>query len=323
MEEKLSITALNILETMLRIRIFEQELAEITPNKEFNCPVHLYVGQEAIASSVCENLTDQDYVFSTHRSHGHYIAKGGNLNRLMAEIFCRETGCSGGHGGSMHITDKSVGFIASSAIVAGTIPVAVGAALTAKRADNSQISVAFFGDGATDEGVFWESINIAALYELPILFVCENNLFSTHLPVSKRQANQDIGEKVSTFGYKVIKADGNDALEVYSKAKTAIEGIRRTHKPAFLEAMTFRWLAHVGPTEDLDIGYRRKKDVEYWRGRCPIKLINNQLIDTNKKNKDRIQEIEKKIKVEVADSIEFARTSALPSADRISHGLYN
>lgn len=307
---------------MTRIRIFEEYVAALLFKEEIRCPVHLYVGQEAIATGVCANLSDHDYVLSTHRSHGHYIAKGGSLKALMAELYGKKAGCSRGRGGSMHLVAPEVGYLGSSAIVAGSIPLAVGAAYSARRKGDGQISVAFFGDGAMDEGVSYESLNLASLYNLPILFVCENNLFSTHLPLFKRHLNQNLFEKAQVFDIRAVRIDGNDPVEVYSEAKELIEQVRVGEGPVFMECLTFRWLAHVGPTPDLDIGYRRKKDVEEWMERCPIKNIKEILTRRQDWNKEKTEAIEEKIINEVEESYRFAQESPYPSVTEIKKGLF-
>ncbi len=304
----------DILKSMLRIRLFEEEVAGQTSRGEVRCPVHLYVGQEAIAAAVCANLTQEDYAFSTHRSHGHYIAKNGSMNRLMAEIQGKETGCSKGFGGSMHVIDVGAGFMGSSAIVAGTIPIAAGAALTSQLTkDNKVVSVAFFGDGATDEGVFYETVNFATLYKLPMLFVCENNLFSTHLPDFKRQSNTKIYKRVRNFSIKTMRVDGNNPLKIYKAAKGLIHGIRQGKGPALLECMTYRWLAHVGPTEDLDIGYRKKEDVEYWKRKCPIKFLKKVMLRQKTISENAYQEIERGVEAEIEKAVVFSSESLFPS----------
>ena len=321
--DTLDVTLLRtMLSVMLRIRLFEERVADLTSSGEIRCPVHLYVGQEAIATAVCMALHADDFVLSTHRSHGHYIAKGGDLNRLMAELFGKRTGCSRGRGGSMHLVDSSVGYLASVPIVAGTIPVAVGAALSARLRRSKQVSVAFFGDGATDEGVFYESINLAALYKLPILFVCENNLFSTHMPVDKRLANVTISNTVKGFQIPAIRVDGNNVGQVYRESQRLVEAMRGGEGPALLECMTYRWLAHVGPTEDLDVGFRKKKDGEYWRKRCPIESTRSSLLE-----REAITELEYERLVEmeqdkVEKSLIFSSESSYPSPEELYEGLY-
>lgn len=312
----------SMISIMLRIRVFEQRVAKLAAAGDIRCPVHLYVGQEAIATGVCTALRNDDYVLSTHRSHGHYIAKGGDLKRLMAELYGKRTGCSRGRGGSMHLIDSSVGYLASVPIVAGTIPVAVGAALSARLRRSNQISVAFFGDGATDEGVFYESINLAALYKLPILFVCENNLFSTHMPVEKRLANVSISQTVNGFGMPAIRIDGNNIGQVYSESMRLIESIRGGHGPALLECMTYRWLAHVGPTEDLDVGFRKKDDVEYWRKRCPIVAARSSLFDRAALDQTEYELLMKAEHGRVDESLKFALDSPYPLPEELYDGLY-
>lgn len=312
----------DLLKKMLTIRIFEEKTATLAIAKEINCPVHLYTGQEGIAAGVCANLGTSDYVFSTHRSHGHYIAKGGNLNALMAEIFGKATGCSRGHGGSMHIIDTNVGFMGSSPIVAGSIPIAVGSALTHKFKRNRNVSVAFFGDGATDEGVFYESINFATLYKLPILFVCENNFFSTHLPDFKRQSNPDVHKRIAGFNIPAQRVDGNNPVEVYLESKKMISHAREGSGPSLLECTTFRWLAHVGPDFDLDIGYRLKKDVDHWKTRCPIKHVKNLLFQANEISENQFLDLSEEVLLQIEESISFAKRSPFPEEIDINNGLF-
>jgi TPP-dependent pyruvate/acetoin dehydrogenase alpha subunit len=306
-------TLLRILTSMMRVRECELAIAEMSAKGEVVCPVHLYVGQEAIACGVCATLRPDDYTVSTHRSHGHFLAKGGSLPALFAEVLGKQTGASTGHGGSMHLTSPEVGFLGSSAIVAGSIPIAVGAALAARQLGQARVSVAFFGDGATDEGVFYESINLAVLYKLPVLFVCENNRFSTHMPDFLRQGNPDITARLQGFKIPGSRVDGNDAVAVCQAALGRVEAARNGQGPALLECLTYRWLAHVGPTVDEDVGYRRKADIEYWRGRCPIVLLRQKLEAESLLDDSGFERIERTVKREVLESIEFARSSQYPA----------
>ena len=244
--------------TILKIRKFEERVSDLLLNNEIKCPTHLYIGQEALATGVCANLKEEDYVFSTHRSHGHYIAKGGDLKLLMAELYTKRTGCSKGKGGSMHIVAPEIGFLGSSSIVGGNLPLSVGVALASSMLKNDRVSVAFFGDGATDEGVFHESLNFASLKKLPVLFICENNLFSTHLPLFLRQPTNDIYKKVESYLIPGICVDGNNVLEVFEASRKAIERARNGGGPTLIEGKTFRWRAHVGPWLDIDISFRTK-----------------------------------------------------------------
>ena len=285
-----------ILYSMIKIRIFEEKVAEIAENQEIQDPVHLYVGQEAIAASVCANLTNNDYVFSTHRSHGLYLAKGGNMDKLMAEIYCRDSGCSRGRGGSMHIIDREVGFMLSSPIVAGSISIAVGSGLAAQRKGEGQVSAAFFGDGATDEGVFYESLNFAILNKLPVLFVCENNGFSTHLPDFLRQSNICIADRVKGFKINSATVDGNNPHEIFEVSKEMIDKARKNQGPSLIECNTYRWLSHVGYWQDLDVGYRKKVDVEHWMKRCPINLLSNDLVKAGELSNEELNQMKNEIK---------------------------
>ena len=265
-------------QSMVTIRTVENTVAESITKKEVGCPCHLYSGEEAIAAGICANLRKDDWIYSSHRSHGHYIAKGGSIDELMAEVYCRQTGASKGRGGSMHLSSPEVGFPGSSAIVSGTISLAVGSALAFKIMKTDRIAASFFGDGAADEGVFYESLNLAALYKLPILFVCENNLYSTHLPITKCLADQDLVKKARAMGVRGTSLDGNDAISVFKTAKKLVERIRSGRGPEFLECMTYRHRGHVGPNYDIDKGLRSKEELKGWMKKDPIDLIERKII---------------------------------------------
>lgn len=304
--------------TMLRIRMLEERVAElVTPPAEIICPCHLYTGQEAIATGVCSALEKDDYVFSTHRSHGHYIAKGGDLKTLMAELYGRVTGCSKGRGGSMHLTSLDVGLPGSSAIVSGTIPLAVGAALAFSIQKKTGVSVAFFGDGAADEGAFYESLNFASLKKLPVIFVCENNLYSTHMPISDCLANTNIYKIAEAFNMPSSRIDGNDAVEVFKVANRAIENARRGKGPALIECMTYRWLGHVGPNFDVDKGLRSKEELDYWIDKCPIKALEGFLLKHDIVSESEKIQISRDIEEEINEAIVFAKESPYPDEDNL------
>ena len=298
--------------TMLRIRKFEERVAELVSKNEIICPCHLYIGEEAVATGVCAALRKEDYVFSTHRSHGHYIAKGGDIKALMAELYCRATGCSKGRGGSMHLASPDVGLPGSSAIVAGTIPLAVGVALAFSLQKRDGVSVAFFGDGATNEGVFYESLNIAALRKLPVIFVCENNLYSTHLPISACLADTDICKKAEAFGVPAIRVDGNNIAEVFKVAAGAVEDARSGKGPTLIECMTYRWRGHVGPGYDLNKGIRSKEELDYWMNRCPIKLFEELLFKHGILSESEKNKIYENIEEEIEEALIFAKESPFP-----------
>src|SRR5581483_7991308 len=226
---------------MLRIRRFEEVIGDCAAAREFRGPTHLYIGQEAIAVGVCSALRVEDYVFGGHRSHGHYLAKGGDLNELAAEIFVRETGCSRGRGGSMHLTAPEVGVLGTSALVGGGMATGVGVALASTLRGNDRVTAIFFGDGAVEEGVFAESMNFAALKRLPVVFVCENNLYSSHLPIQDRQPKGLIYQHAEIYGIPGLRINGNDVVQVCEHAVAAVQRARRGEGPTLLECMTYRW----------------------------------------------------------------------------------
>lgn len=298
--------------TMLKIRKFEEKVAELLVKQEIKCPTHLYIGQEAIATGVCANLRKDDYVFSNHRNHGHYIAKGGEIEALMAEMYGKVTGCSKGRGGSMHLSSPEVGFPGSAAIVAGTIPLAVGTALAFSLQKGDRVSVAFFGDGAVNEGVFYESLNFAALKKLPVVFVCENNLYSTHMPIAACLADTTIYKKAEVFSLPGVRVDGNNVIEVYEAAQKAVEDARRGKGPTLLECMTYRWRGHVGPSDDLDKGLRSKEELDYWMDRCPIKTLERLLLKNNIVSESEKIQMCESIEKEIEGAIVFAKESPYP-----------
>ena len=261
----------NFLRTMHHIRIAEEQIAELVLANLARCPCHLAIGQEAIATGVSSALRDSDKIFGGHRSHAHYLALGGGMHALMAEILGKSTGCSRGMGGSMHLHAAEVGFHGSVPIIAGTIPIAVGAAMAAKMDGAGDLAVAYFGDGAAEEGAVHEAFNLAAVYELPILFVCENNLYSSHLDIVLRQPSDKVSRFAEAHCINSRLIDGNDVLTVASTAAELCNEIRAGAGPALLEAVTYRWRGHVGPHENIDVGVRRsEKDVNAWKRRDPI-----------------------------------------------------
>lgn len=316
-------TLRSLYRTMVRIRCFEEKVAELLTGEErIKCPTHLYTGQEAVATGVCANLKKEDYVFSTHRSHGHYLAKGGDMKTLAAELYGKVTGCSRGRGGSMHLASPEAGLPGSSAIVAGTIPLAVGAALAFVLQKKNNVAVAFFGDGATNEGIFYESLNFASLKKLPVIFVCENNLYSTHMPISECLAAPEIYSKAEAFAMSGVRLDGNDALEVYRTAKNFIEAARNGGGPALLECTTYRWHGHVGPDYDLDKSLRGKEELDYWQARCPIQALEKILVNHGIISKSEKQQIQDKINHEIAEAIIFARKSPYPDESELTSYVF-
>lgn len=306
---------------MVRIRVFEDRVAELLEDEEIRCPTHLYTGQEAVAVGVCTGLRDDDYVLGNHRSHGHYLAKGGEMDALMAELFCRETGCAGGRGGSMHIVDEDAGFLGSVPMVAGTIPVAVGAGLSIQQRGTDQVSVSFFGDSATEEGVFHEAVNFAVLYDLPVVFVCENNQFSSHLRLNRRRSFERLVDLVEGYPMPTKRVDGNDVLEVHQAAREAVRHARKGRGPTFLECVTHRWRGHVGPRYDLDVGIRDETELEYWVSRCPIRKLERHIDGLDGDGPD-LEAVWDEVEDEVEEAVEFARDSPEPPADAFADAVF-
>ena len=298
--------------TMLKIRLFEERVASLVEAKEIKTPCHLYIGQEAVAAGVCAALGKSDFVYSTHRSHGHYIAKGGDLKSLMAEIFCRSTGCSGGYGGSMHICSPDIGLPGSSAIVGGTIPLAVGTALAFARRGEKSVSCAFFGDGAATEGVMFESLNFAKLRDLPVIFVCENNFYSTHMHISKIQSNSEIYKRAQAFDIPADRIDGNNAVDVYKAAKEAVDRARGGGGPTFIECLTYRWRGHVGPNWDIEEGIRSKEEVDWWVENCALGRMEELLSDMGLLHDKEEKQMRHRVEEEVETALLFAKKSPLP-----------
>lgn len=300
---------------MLRIRLLEEAIADCYHEQEMRCPVHLSIGQEAVAVGVCSALSRDDYVVSTHRSHAHYLAKGGDLKALLAEIYGRREGCSLGRGGSMHITDPSVNFLGSTSIVGGTIPVGVGAAFGMMMQSKDNWSVVFLGEGATEEGVFAESMDFAALYKLSVVFVCENNFYSVCSPLSVRQSkDRDRLAIAKAHGLESFLVDGNDVEEVYLVMKDLLE----RQGPVYLECLTYRWKEHCGPNYDNHIGYRSEEEFQEWKKRCPIASYEQRLledgIDYTCYNQQIMNEIEA--------AFEFAKRGSYPEKESLLNNVY-
>lgn len=312
--------SINLFKVMKKIRLFEEAVADMIERGEIRTPCHLYIGQEAVAAGACLQLTNEDTVYSNHRSHGHYIAKGGNLNQLMAEILCKETGCSRGRGGSMHLFSKEVGFPGSTAIVGGSIPLAVGAALSYKIMNKRNVAVTFFGDGAASEGIFYEALNFAALYKLPVIFICENNLYATHMPITRTLNNINISDLIKGFNILNYRIDGNDVLQIYDTVKKCYNNCIKGGGPAFIECLTYRWRGHVGPNYDVDKGLRTKEELDFWMESCPIKKLENNLLKNNTLTKEDLSNINNEILTGVNEAINFGKKSPYPEPnDYLKH----
>jgi pyruvate dehydrogenase E1 component alpha subunit len=303
---------LHMYEMMLKIRLVEEKIADLVSNKEIICPCHLSIGQEAVAVGVCAALKKKDFVYSTHRNHAHYLAKGGSIKLMMAELYGRASGCSAGRGGSMHLVAAEFGFPGASAIVGGSIPHALGSALACSLRESTQVAVTFFGDGATDEGVFYESLNFAALKKLPVIFVCENNFYSTHMHISARHANVDIHKKAEVFNLPALRIDGYNVIEVFNAASEAVERARKGDGPTFLECITYRWRGHVGPNWDIDTGLRSKEEVDFWVNNCSLKSLENYLFSKDLLSDSERSKILKEIQNVLEGAVKFAKESPYP-----------
>jgi len=312
-------------ETMLLIRRFEERVGELVLKGEIKTPCHLYVGEEAIATGACLTLKNEDYIFGNHRSHGHYIAKGGDIKKLMAEIFCKETGCSKGKGGSMHVVAPESGLLGTPPIVAASIPIAVGAALSSTIKGTNQISVSFFGDGATNEGVFYESLNFASLKKLPVVFICENNFYSTHMPINKILADTNISKKAEGFNMPGIQIDGNNVIEVFQAVQEATERAREGNGPTLLECLTYRWRGHVGPDDNIQgthTDIRPREELDSWKERCPVKGLEKNLLEQGVLSESAKRQIIEKIEKEIEEAVEFARKSSCPKEEELLKDVF-
>lgn len=311
--------------TMLRIRLCEESIINPILNHEVLCPCHLYSGEEAIAAGIGASLIGKDYIFSNHRSHGHFIAKGGSIAEMLAEIYGRETGCSRGHGGSMHLIDPDVGMMGSAPIVSGTISLAVGAALASTIRKEDRVTVTFFGDGATGEGVLYESLNFAALMKLPIVFVCENNYYATHMPIRDCRIQNNIYKIAEPFCIDNEEVDGNDVLQVYEAGKKAIKKCRRGEGPVFLECLTYRFRGHVGPDDNIQGNHtdiRPKEEIEAWRQKDPIVLFEKYLLGNKVLDQSVLNNVKKEIETEVAAAHKFAKNSPLPDGKNLMRYVF-
>jgi len=305
-------TLLAMYEMMLRIRKFEEKIVEVYPEQEMRCPTHLSIGQEAAAVGVCTALRLDDYVFSTHRCHAHYLAKGGDPYRMIAELYGKKTGCAGGKGGSMHLIDKTVGMMGTSAIVSSSIPVAVGAALAFSMQGSDRVSVAFLGDAGVEQGVFHESLNFAALKRLPMLFACENNLYATYSHITRRQPLDCIYRHGEPYGVPGERVDGNDVLAVYLAASRAVERCRDGKGPALLELITYRWREHVGPNYDWEVPYRTREEVERWMAKCPVAAWEDYLLAARIARRSKLDLISAKIAEEVRSAFTRVENDPFP-----------
>ena len=315
--------ARKLLHQMRRIRHVELEIARRYPEGKMRCPTHLSVGQEAVAAAVGMSLRHSDLAVSGHRAHAHYLGKGGSLQAMLAEIYGRVGGCSRGKGGSMHLVDESVGFMGSTAIVGGTIPVGVGLAYGMKCKGGDQVSCVFHGDATVEAGVFSESVNFAVVKNLPVLFVCENNLYSVYSPLHVRQPlTRTIVQLAQGLGMKAAAVDGNDVADAYRKTQAALAEIRAGGGPQLLEFSTYRWLEHCGPNYDNDIGYRTEAEYLAWRAKEPIASFSASLLSSGALSEAELSQMDRQISEETEAAFRFAESSPFPDLAAVYADLY-
>jgi len=308
---------------MLRIRMVEEAIERDYHKDAMKSPVHLSIGQEASAAGCNLALHAGDLIYCSHRAHGHYLAKGGDLRAMMAELHCRETGCAKSLAGSMHLLDKKVGMEGSSAIVAGAIPIATGFALSQKLNKASRVSVAFFGDAATEEGVHWESLNFAILKKLPIIFVCENNFYSVCTPLDERQPHHvKIIDRVAHFGLPAQEVNGNDILAIYALMSRAVQRARDGEGPGYLVINSYRWRGHHGVGDDSATGYRPIQELSSWMAQDPINVLTQALQKRKILTLAMDEDYKNKIQIEIEDSFEFALNSPHPAPALLFNTVY-
>jgi TPP-dependent pyruvate/acetoin dehydrogenase alpha subunit len=311
---------LRLYKNILRYRLVELEIAKEYQNQLMRCPTHLSIGQEAVSAAFAELANKKDFAVSSHRAHIHYLAKGGNLKKMIAEIYGKKNGCSKGKGGSMHLIDLNVNFMGSSAIVGNSIPIGTGLGLSATIKKTNQKSFIFFGDGAIEQGAFYESINFAAVRNLPTVFVCENNLYSVYSPLKDRQPkNRKIFKMINSIGLKSYSCDGNNVVSCYNTFSKALKFVEKKKKPVFLEFYTYRHFEHCGPNIDDNLNYRSTRELNFWKKKDPLEISKKKL----KKNElIRLNQIEKTIKKEIKEAFDYAKKSPYPNIKSAFEDVY-
>jgi len=305
---------------MLMIRRFDEKAVELYRSGELPGFLHPYIGEEATAVGVCANLRQDDYITSTHRGHGHLIAKGGSLDKMMAELYAKTTGYCHGKGGSMHIADVSLGILGANGIVGGGIPIATGAALSVKMRQTDQVAVSFFGDGASNQGVFHEALNLASIWELPVVYVCENNQYGMGTPQCKHQRIKDISIRAKAYGMPGVSVDGNDVIKVYETADEAITRARRGDGPTLIECKTYRLHGHhVG---DPGTSYRTRDEVDEWKQRDPILRLGKIICEEEDFSESELEAIDSEVTEELQRAIQFAKDSPSPQPEEALDDLF-
>lgn len=306
---------------MVTIRKFEEKICNDYAKGLIPGLAHLYIGEEAVAVGVCSALNDEDYITSTHRGHGHCVAKGGDIPQMMAEIYGRTSGYCKGKGGSMHIADLNLGILGANGIVGAGIPIAVGAALSAKLRRTDQVAVSFFGDGATNQGAFHEGLNLASIWDLPVVFVCENNLYGLGTIQSRHQNIEDISIRATSYGIEGLTIDGNDVDEVYDAAVKAVEKARKGQGPTLLECKTYRWRGHHEGDPNQGAKYRTKEEIETWQNKCPILNLEKKLLNEGADN-SLLEKIQDEVQSEIDSAVDFSMTCTMPTLEEVLEDVY-
>jgi len=311
---------LNAYRKMLELRLFELKVQELYRNARLPGFVHLYVGEEAVAVGVCMNLIDKDLVFSTHRGHGHALAKGVPADVVLAELWGKVTGSSGGRGGSMHMYAPEWGFMGTNGIVGAPIPLATGGALSAKLRQNGQVVVSFFGEGAVNSGSFHEAVNMGTVWDLPVVYVCENNLYATEMAFSRATKNTSVARRAESYGLPGVEVDGQDVLAVHRVAKTAIDRARAGGGPTLIECKTYRYVGHHEGDPGTD--YRTREEVQHWKEQDPLKRARKSLIESAVADEGKLQAVDQEVERLIDQAVEFAEKSPEPSPDSIDEHVF-
>lgn len=313
---------LGLYTTMVKIRLFEDRIVDLYARGLVPGLAHLYIGEEAVAAGACGVLREDDYITSTHRGHGHVIAKGADLKLMMAELFGKKTGYCKGKGGSMHIADMNIGILGANGIAGGGIPIAVGAGLSIKLRKTDQVSACFFGDGSSNNGTFHESLNLASVHRLPVIFICENNQYGISVSQARHQLIKDIAIRATSYDMPGVVVDGNDVIEVYGAVSKAVRRARAAEGPTLIECKTYRWRGHHEGDPNQGRRYRTTEEIEEWKKKDPIPRLAERLLEQKALTKKRMASIEAKIAEEIDQAVAYANESGFPSVEEMYEDVY-
>jgi pyruvate dehydrogenase E1 component alpha subunit len=308
--------------TMKTIRLFEERISDLYARGQIPGLVHLYIGEEAVAAGVCTVLREDDYITSTHRGHGHVIAKGAELNPMMAELYGKKTGYCKGKGGSMHIADMTMGILGANGIAGGGLPIAVGAGWSAKWRGTDQVAVCFFGDGSSNNGTFHESLNLASVHRLPVIFVCENNLYGISVCQAKHQAITDVAVRATSYDMPGVVVDGNDVTAVFQAAEKAVKRARAGEGPTLVECKTYRWRGHHEGDPNQGARYRTREEIDVWKNKCPIERFARQLVRNRTATAKKLEAIDREITGLIDAAVAYAETSEFPAYEEMFEDVY-